>query len=195
MLVLFVHAQCGNHPCNPFENLVHGNTIYLAAAGLNALTLACFLLLGTIEFRRENWLNHYLVANPHLPMEADAFSAKLNTLTAHRRINLLNVLLIYQRIACATLAIYVLNIGFSAYVIFTTYLDNKTPISMVTNILLVGSKLYDVYLIAYAGNYVFLSAYKRKHVQYNDVNPSKVLQLPEPSPTPASAIKEQVFDV
>jgi hypothetical protein len=191
MLVLFVPAQCGNRHCNPLENLIHGTNIHLCAAAINILTFACFLLLGATEFRRENWLNHYLVANPHLPMEPDAFGAKLSTLTVRRRNNLLNILLVYQRIACATLALYVLNIGFSAYVIFTSYLDNKTPISIVTNVLLVGSKLYDVYHIAYAGPYVFLSAYKRQHVQYNDVNPNKILHLRAPEPNDTEKIQPQ----
>ena len=82
---------------------------------------------------------------------------------------------LYQRWVYITLTVYMANIGFSAYIIFTDYMDLKTPVSLVTNTLLIGAKLYDVHLIA--GTDSFVSAYKRSHVRYNDVNPQKALIL------------------
>ena len=172
MLVLFVPATCGNHPCNPVENLMNGNTIYLCAAGCNFATLLCFLILVGIEFRRENWLNHYLIVNPELPMNTGSL---LDKLTDKRREKLHNMMKLYRRWVYITLAVYMANIGFSAYIIFTDYMDLKTPVSLVTNTLLIGAKLYDVHTIAGADS--FVSAYKRSHVRYNDVNPRKALVL------------------
>jgi hypothetical protein len=174
MLVLFVPATCGNHPCNPLENLMNGNTIYLCAVGCNFATLLSFLILLGIEFRRENWLNHYLIVNHELPMNTGNILTKL---TEPRQQKLHGMMQLYQRWVYITLAIYMANIGFSAYIIFTDYMDLKTPVSLVTNTLLIGAKLYDVHLIAGADS--FVSAYKRSHVRYNDVNPQKALVLTE----------------
>lgn len=175
MLVLFVPAHCGDHPCNPIENLMYGNTLYLVGIGLNLLTFTCMFILGAIEFRRENWLNHYLVINPHLPADSEEFILKLKQLTDDRRTRLLNIVLLFQRWVYFTLFIYLSNIVLSAYIIFSLYLDHKTPISLLTNTLLIGSKLYDVYFLVFSGKYVFFSAYKRQHAQYNDVNPAKTV--------------------
>jgi hypothetical protein len=174
MLVLFVPAQCGDHPCNPIENLMHGGRLYLVGLGLNLLTFICMFILGAIEFRRENWLNHYLVINPHLPTDSEGFVLKLGQLTEDRRARLLNIVILFQRWVYFTLFIYLSNIALSAYIIFFLYLDHKTPISLFTNTLLIGSKLYDVNFLVFSGKYVFLSAYKRQHAQYNDVNPAKM---------------------
>lgn len=175
MLVLFVPATCGNHPCNPIENLMNGNTIYLCAVGCNFATLLCLFILAGIEFRRENWLHHYLTVNPHLPMDRPI----LDQLTLKRQEKVKSVINMYQRWVYITLAVYLANIAFSTYIIVTDYMDLKTPVSLVTNTLLIGAKLYDVNLIAGSG--ALISSYKRKHVQYNDVNPRKILLLEPPN--------------
>lgn len=172
-LVLFVPAQCGNHPCNPIENLINGDKIYLSGASLNIIALICFCILGIIEFKRENWLNHYLIVNTELPIHSDTFSVRFNKLTDVRKQKLIFINTLYQRWAFFTLFIYLLNISFSSYIIFNNYLDNKTPISLVTNVMLLGHKFYDIYIIVSSKD-VFISAYKNRHVEFNDVNPEKI---------------------
>jgi len=172
MLVLFVPAQCGDHPCNPIENFMQGGNLYLAGVGLNLLTFISLFILEVIEFRRENWLNKYLVIDPHLPADSEGFAVKLEHLTEDRR-RLINIVRLFQRWVYLTFFIYLTNIAVSGYIIFTLYLDNRTPISLFTHTLLIGSKLYDVYFLVFSGDKVFFSAYKRQHAQYNDVNPAK----------------------
>ena len=58
-------------------------------------------------------------------------------------------------------------------------MDNKTPISLVTNTILIGGKFYDVYLITNTDANVFLSAYRKQKVQFNAVNPDKI-EAPPP---------------
>ena len=53
-------------------------------------------------------------------------------------------------------------------------MDNKTPVSLVTNILLIGGKFYDVYLITNTDTNIFLSAYRKQKVQFNAVNLDKI---------------------
>jgi hypothetical protein len=172
-LVLFVPAQCGNHPCNPIENLIRGDKIYISGATLNFLALLCFCILGFIEFKRENWLNHYLIVNPNLTLDPEAFSTKFDKLTTKRKDKLIFIDKIYKRWAFFTVFIYCLNVIISAYIIFSSYLDDKTPVALITNIMLLGHKFYDVYMIIGNGK-IFVSAYKSRHVQFNDVNPQKI---------------------
>jgi hypothetical protein len=129
--------------------------------------------LEVIEFRRENWLNRYLVVNPHLPADSEDFAVRLGHLTEDRQRRLINIVRLFQRWVYFTFFIYLVNIAVSGYIIFTLYLDNKTPISLFTHTLLIGSKLYDVYFLVFSGDHVFFSAYKRQHAQFNDVNPAK----------------------
>jgi len=43
-----------------------------------------------------------------------------------------------------------------------------------TNVLFMGSKVFDVYNIANTENHIFYSAYLKNRVQYNDVDPDKI---------------------
>jgi hypothetical protein len=174
MLVLFVPAQCGNHPCNPIENLMQGGTLYLVGVGLNLLTFISLFVLEVIEFRRENWLNKYLIVNPHLPADSEGFALRLGHLTKDRQRRLINIVRLFQRWVYFTFFIYLSNIAVSSYIIFTLYFDNKTPVSLFTHTLLIGGKLYDVYFLVFSGDHVFFSAYKRQHALYTDVNPAKM---------------------
>jgi hypothetical protein len=154
-----------------------GDTLYLSIAGINFATLLCFWVLSGIELKRENWLNHYLVANPHLANDNEAFTQKFSTLTFRRQRKLLNVIFLYKRWAYLTIFVSSLNFLLSAYLIFMYYMDNKTPVSLITNTMLIGTKLYNVCVIAGSGDGVYLSAYRNQRLQFNDVNTKKINPL------------------
>jgi hypothetical protein len=71
--------------------------------------------------------------------------------------------------------VYVFNTIVSAIVIYDNYLDNKTITAFLTNVLFMGNKVAEVYSIANTENNIFFSAYLKKRVQYNDVDPDKIL--------------------
>jgi hypothetical protein len=68
---------------------------------------------------------------------------------------------------------YVINTVISAAIILTSYMDDKGPVLLVTNTLLIGGKLYDIYRTVNTEPNVFLSAYINHKVQFNDVVPEK----------------------
>jgi hypothetical protein len=68
---------------------------------------------------------------------------------------------------------YVMNTVISAVIIFTGYMNDKGPVLLVTNTLLIGGKLYDIYRTVNTEPNVFLSAYINHKLQFNDVVPTK----------------------
>lgn len=68
---------------------------------------------------------------------------------------------------------YVVNTVVSAVIIFTGYMNDKGPVLLVTNTLLIGGKLYDIYRTVNTKPNVFLSAYINHKLQFNDVMPAK----------------------
>jgi hypothetical protein len=66
-------------------------------------------------------------------------------------------------------------------VIYQYYLDNQTTTTFVTNIIVMISKLGDVYTTVNTEKNIFYSAYLKGKVQFNDVDPDKNIHTLEPS--------------
>lgn len=177
MLVLFVPGVCqgeyGPHRCTSFELYMMGTSLYKASALLNLITLASFALLYGAELRRESRLNKYLLVNTQKPTDTDTVGAALARLPEVRRNRLSSLDSQYQILGSITIGLYILNSVLSGVTIGLYYLDDRTPSAFATNILFIGGKLFDVYLLVHTEKYILFSAYKRQKVQYNDVQPSK----------------------
>ncbi len=83
------------------------------------------------------------------------------------------------------------NLGFSGYVVFTHYLDNKTVTVFLTNALFMALKLMDTKTITETEENIFLSAYLTRKIQYNDVDPDKlyISRIEESKPIEVSTIE------
>ena len=81
----------------------------------------------------------------------------------------------YQRSGRIAMLGFLLNAILSSVVIITQYLDDKTLTVLLTNILFMASKLYETKAITDTDENVFLSAYLTRKIQYNDVDPDKML--------------------
>jgi hypothetical protein len=173
LLVLFVPGVCGGRACLPTDNWNNGDLLYRVGAACNLLTLLTFAALYAAEIRRENRLTTYLKSNPELPMDSENVGLSVQRLTESRRTKLLQLNTWYQRIGYITIAMYVMNTVISAAIIFTGYMNDKGPVLLVTNTLLIGGKLYDIYRTVNTEPNVFLSAYINHKLQFNDVVPSK----------------------
>jgi hypothetical protein len=173
LLVLFVPGVCGGRACLPIDNWNNGDLLYRVGAACNLLTLLTFAALYAAEIRRENRLSTYLKSNPELPMDSVDVGLSIQRLTESRRTRLLTLNTQYQRIGYITIAMYVINTVISAAIIFTGYMNDKGPVLLVTNTLLIGGKLYDIYRTVNTEPNVFLSAYINHKVQFNDVVPTK----------------------
>ena len=173
LLVLFVPGVCGGRACLPMDNWNNGDLLYRVGAACNLLTLLTFAALYAAEIRRENRLSTYLKSNPGLPTDSEDVGKIIQQLTETRRTRLLTLNTRYQRIGYITIAMYVINTVISAAIIFTGYMNDKGPVLLVTNTLLIGGKLYDIYRTVNTEPNVFLSAYINHKLQFNDVVPEK----------------------
>lgn len=173
LLVIFVPGVCGGRACLPIDNWNNGDLLYRVGAACNLLTLLTFAALYAAEIRRENRLSTYLKSNPELPTDPEDVGKVIQRLTDTRRTRLLTLNTQYQRIGYITIAMYVINTVISAAIIFTGYMNDKGPVLLVTNTLLIGGKLYDIYRTVNTEPNVFLSAYINHKLQFNDVVPTK----------------------
>ena len=174
LLLSFVPQKCGDHVCGITENLHSGGAYYIVYI-VNLMTLIGFFILYLVEVKRENKLITYLDVNTSKPTDAFNVSINMRALPHIKRENILYIDKIYQQIGCCAIAMYVFNTIVSAIVIYDNYLDNKTITAFLTNVLFMGSKVTEVYSIANTENNIFFSAYLKKRVQYNDVDPDKIM--------------------
>lgn len=174
LLLSFVPQKCGDHVCGITENLHSGGAYYIVYI-VNLMTLIGFFILYLVEVKRENKLITYLDVNTSKPTDAFNVSMNMHALPDIKRENILYIDKIYQQIGCCAIAVYVFNTIVSAIVIYDNYLDNKTITAFLTNVLFMGSKVAEVYSIANTENNIFFSAYLKKRVQYNDVDPDKIM--------------------
>ena len=177
LLVIFVPGVCGDKACTPLDNWIHGDTLYRVGAACNLLTLFIFAALYTAEIKRENRLITYLKNSPQLPTDSEDVGKVIQRLTDTRRAQLLQLNMYYQRIGYITIAMYVINTIISAAIIFTAYINDKGPVLLVTNTLLIGGKLYDIYRTVNTEPNIFLSAYINHKLQFNDVIEAKTTGL------------------
>ncbi len=70
---------------------------------------------------------------------------------------------------------FLANSVFSGIIIKDAYLDSKTATAFITNILFMAVKLADAYGIANTEENIFYSAYLKSKLQYNDVDPDKMI--------------------
>lgn len=173
LLVLFVPGICGDHKCDPIENYTNGSTLFRYVTLINVITLISFLALYGIEIRREYRLTRYLLATPTLPTDSESVSKEIGLLKEDKKEKLQKLTNIYRIIGITTLCSFLINTLFSGYVIITEYGSDRGPVMVVTNTILIGSKLYDIYMIITAEKNVFFSAYKKTHLQFNSANPLK----------------------
>ena len=68
-----------------------------------------------------------------------------------------------------------INAVLSSIVVYSNYLDSKTVTVYLTNLLFMGLKVSDVYSTVNTKKNVFYSAYLKNKVQFNDVDPDKII--------------------
>ena len=180
LLVIFVPGVCGGKACTPLDNWIYGNIFYRIGVASNLLTLLTFAVLYYAEIRRENRLITYLKNSPALPTDSEEVGKVIQKLTVPRRERLLRLNMYYQRIGYITIAMYIINTVVSAAIIFTGYMNDRGPVLLVTNTLLIGGKLYDIYRTVNTEANIFLSAYINRKLQFNDVVETKTTSTLHP---------------
>lgn len=179
LLILFVPQKCDDHVCSYSENFVSDNNIYTGSLAFNFITLFTFLILYIVEVKRENKLISYLEVNKLKPSDNNSVGLALNRLSASRKNAILKLDRLYQYLGKTAIIMFTTNTILSGIVIYNYYLDNQTTTTYVTNILFMTTKIYDVYTNSNSEENIFYSAYLKTKVQYNDVDPNKVIEIVE----------------
>ncbi len=185
LLILFVPQDCDGHVCSYSENLDATNNKYIAGLVLNFVTMGFMVAMYGVELVRENRLITYLEVNKELPTDNESVGLALHKLDGERRESILRLDKTYQNVGYCTIGLFAANTVLSGLVIYDYYLDNQTTTTFVTNVLFMLTKLSDMYSTVNTEKNVFYSAYMRGKVQFNDVDPDKVIKVEEVLPDDA----------
>lgn len=175
LLVVFVPGVCNGKRCLPIENYQKGDTVYRIGFAINFLTLLCFMNLYRVELLRENKFNHYLRIDPHAPTDSESVGKELIKLTTQRQQNIARINKAYQVVGAITIVVFIVNTVISVYIIVTGYMDDRAATTIVSSTVLIAGKLYDLCVAANTDKNVLTSSYRRQKVQFNTVNPSKIV--------------------
>ena len=142
-----------------------------------------FLVMYIFEIKRENRLITYLEVNKNVPTDNDSVQKLLEDLPEDKRNSILSLDKCYQRAGYVSIGCFVANSFLSGFVIYQYYLDTQTTTTFVTNIVIMMTKLGDVYTTVNTEKNIFYSAYLKGKVQFNDVDPDKqnITTVVEPS--------------
>ena len=174
-LVAFVPQKCGEEICSINENIQREDILSRSAISLNAVTMAAFLMLYFIEVKRENKLISYLEVNRFTSVDNDSVGNALQKLSSEKKQVIWDYDGYYQKAGYGCTAAFIFNAILSSIVVYSNYLDNKTVTVYLTNLLFMGLKVADVYSTVNTKKNVFYSAYLKNKVQFNDVDPDKVI--------------------
>lgn len=185
LLILFVPQKCGSdgHVCSLKENLVWQGELYNTGIIVNFITMFSFLGLYYYEVRRESKLISYLEVNKKVANDNNTVGLKLLCLPTEK-MNLIKTYdKRYQKIGYFVIFMFIFNTVLSGFVVYDYYLDNQTTSTFITNILFMITKLADVYTTVHTDENIFYSAYMKEKLQYNDVDPQKIIEnyLQKPS--------------
>jgi hypothetical protein len=176
-LVLFVPQKCGDHICGMSDTISTGDSLKDSAFSFNIIVFVLFLHMYFAELRRETKMIDYLHINPELPRDNDAVGEALVRLPEEKRECIWFWDRYYARSGKIAMIGYLVNMVLSGLVIFDNYLDDKTLTVFITNGLFMALKLNDTQSTTATDKNIFLSAYLTRRIQYNDVDPDKVVEL------------------
>lgn len=176
-LMVFVPQKCGDHICSINENINRDDTLSRITVAFNSITLFAFLILYAIEVKRESKLITYLEVNKFKALDNESVGEALTQLETSKKDNILSYDVYYQKTGYLCTGIFGVNSILSSIVIYTHYLDSKTITVYLTNLLFMSLKVLDVYNTVNTKPNIFYSAYLKNKVQFNDVDPDKIIKI------------------
>jgi hypothetical protein len=182
-LVVFVPQKCGDGICSIEQNINREDDLSKSALSFNIITALSFLALYFVEVKRENKMINYLEVNRFTPVDNESVGKALEKLSSVKKQNIWDYDGYYQKAGYTTTAAFIINAILSIIVLHDNYLDSKTVTVFLTNILLMGLKVADVFSTVNTKKNVFYSAYLKNKVQFNDVDPDKIQLLTDDEPS------------
>ena len=174
-LVVFIPQSCGEDVCTMTQNINRDDSLSRAAIICNVATMLSFLFLYFIEVKRENKLINYLEVNRFTPVDNESVGEALIKLPTNKKNNILDYDGYYQKAGYVSTTVFTINAILSSIVVYSHYLDNKTVTVYITNLLFMGLKVADVFSTVNTKKNIFYSAYLKNKVQFNDVDPDKII--------------------
>lgn len=191
LLILFVPQKCNDHVCSMSENMVWQGPLYNSGIFLNFLTTASFIGMYYFETKRESKLIAYLEVNNTSACDDTTVGQNMKKLSDARQQLIFYFDKKYKQVGYFVMIMFIFNTILSGFVVYDYYLDNQTTSTFVTNILFMLTKLVDVYTTVNTEKNIFYSAYMKEKLQYNDVDPNKMMI----NPSAPDFIEEQVDNV
>jgi hypothetical protein len=154
------------------------DTLRYVAVAMNVVSLSLTLVFLIVEMRREILLIQMLEENPKKSSDPESVAKALLVVDKSNRSRLFTWQAIYKYFCYVVCSICSVNTLYSMYVICSHHshgtefgTDAQTIGVFATNTSFLFSKLGISLWVAVQGDYIFLSAYLKKQVQYNDFDP------------------------
>ena len=174
-LVAFVPQKCHDTICTLNENIGRTDRFSIVVITMNSATFLVFLILYYIEVKRENKLITYLEVNRFTPVDNESVGEALKKLPSKKRKCILDYDKHYRNTGYVSTVSFLVNSVLSIMNIYKHYFDSKTHTVLLTNLLFMGLKVNDVFNTVNTKTNVFYSAYLTNKVQFNDVDPDKLI--------------------
>lgn len=187
LLILFVTQSCSGSDCSIEQNLYHSDydddsvflkDFYTTGLVINFLTLFVFIVLYIFEIKREIYLIRYLEENEDSLNDPKTVSENLKYLDPEKLEFILWIEMWYKRIGTVSIAMYIINIAVSAFVVSHYSVGFYTLVSFLTLVLFILKKFIGIYYMIQAEDNIFLSSYMTNTLQYNDVDPDYRNEIP-----------------
>jgi hypothetical protein len=177
LLILFVPQKCHDQVCTLNQNMETESNLYTTGLVFNFTTMFVFIIMYSLEIKRENRLITYLEVNKSNPTDNQSVGMALRKLSDEKRLSIIQLDQYYQKSAYLAMLTFVINSILSGLVVYEYSLGNQTTTTIITNILFMVMKLGDVYATVNTEENIFYSAYLKGKIQFNDVDPDKVEQV------------------
>jgi len=175
LLVIFVPQKCDDNICSINQNIYRDDIFSQITISFNIVTLISFLFLYFIEVKRENKLITYLEVNKFNSVDNDSVGIALQKLPIIKKYKILKYDEYYYKLGYISTSSFIINTLFSSIVIYSHYLNSKTLTVYLTNVVFMTLKISDVLSVINTNKNVFYSAYLKNKVQFNDVDPNKMI--------------------
>jgi hypothetical protein len=174
-LVVFIPQKCDDSICSINQNINRDDILSQITILFNTLTMLTFLFLYFIEVKRENKLINCLEVNRFNPVDNESVGKALEKLSTNDKDIILKYDKYYQKVGYVSTVVFTINAILGSIVVYSHYLDSRTLTVYLTNLLFMGFKVSDVYYTVNTKKNVFYSAYLKHKVQFNDVDPDKIV--------------------
>lgn len=173
LLLVFVPQSCtvgGTELCSFADRLSNVSGFYVFGVTLNFITLVTMCIMYAIESQREKYLIDHMDTSLDYANDDDEVSKRIAFLSPYVQGNIRSLSLWYQRVGYLAAIFYVVNVVISGICISDYVISSQTWSTFTTNCLAVLFKIMDVYYTISTTENIFLSAYLKTKVQFNDID-------------------------